>query len=76
MATVHNRTIEFKKDMSSNEYQDCFADKLKQKLKDRSLDKVAVAQELASKIEGDGTIDLSREDEHIKYLLEAIRFVI
>lgn len=76
VATVHNRTIEFKKDMSSNEYQDCFADKLKQKLKDRSLDKVAVAQELASKIEGDGTIDLSREDEHIKYLLEAIRFVI
>ena len=76
MAAVHNKTREFKKDEQTNEYEDCFEDKLKHKLKDRSLDKVAVAQELASRIEEDTTLDFSKDDEYINYLLEAIRFVI
>ena len=76
MAAVHNKTIEFKKDEKTNEYKDCFEDKLKQKLKGRSLDKVAVAQELASRIEEDTALDFSKDDEYINYLLEAIRFVI
>lgn len=76
VAAVHNRTAEFKKDDTTKEYKDIFTDKLNQKLKDRSLDKVAVAQELASKIEQDRDINLSVNDEYIKYLLDAIRFVI
>lgn len=76
VAVVHSKTSEFKKDETTNNYKDCFADKLKQKLKDRSLDKVAIAQELASKIEEYGVIDFSVEDEYIKYLLDAIRFVV
>ena len=76
VAVVHNRTEEFKKNDTTKEYKDGFTDKLKQKLKDRSLDKVAIAQELASKIENDAALDFSIEDEYIKYLLDAIRFVI
>lgn len=76
VAAVHNRTAEFKKDHTTKEYKDSFTDKLKQKLKDRSLDKVAIAQELVSKIEDDASLDFSINDEYIKYLLDAIRFVI
>lgn len=74
VASVHNKTTEFKKDKDTHEYKDCFSEKLQQKLKDHSLDKVAIAHELAMKIEENSMLNLLEEDQYIQYLLDAIRF--
>lgn len=74
VAEVHSKTTEFKKDDVTHQYKDDFETKLIEKLKDRSLDKTAIALTLSSKIENT-TLDFSQQDDYIKYLLDAIRFV-
>lgn len=76
VAEVHSRTAEFKKDSSTKQYKPEFENKLKGKLAktDGSLDKTAVALALSSKIESSDK-DLSQDDEYIKYLIDAIKFV-
>ena len=51
--------------------------KLKRKLakEDGKLDKTAIALALSAKIES-SDIDLSQDDEYIKYLIDAINFVV
>lgn len=75
VAEVHSRTIEFKKDTVTHQYSDSFEKKLSEKLKNRSLDKTAIALVLSEKIEK-ATFDFNQQDEYIKYLLDAIRFVV
>lgn len=76
VAEVHSKTAEFKKDSSTKQYKPEFENKLKGKLAktDGSLDKTAVALALSSKIESSDK-DLSQDDEYIKYLIDAIKFV-
>lgn len=74
VAEVHSKTTEFKKDDVTHQYKDDFETKLIEKLKNRSLDKTAIALTLSSKIENT-TLDFSQQDDYIKYLLDAIRFV-
>lgn len=74
VAKVHSKTDEFKKDNITNEYKDVFQAKLIQKLKERRLDKTAIALNLSSEIEK-ATLDFNQQDDYIKYLLDSIRFV-
>ena len=75
VAEVHSRTIEFKKDAVTNQYSDSFETKLKAKLIDRSLEKTDIALVLSEKIKTN-ELDFAQQDEYIKYLLDAIRFVV
>lgn len=75
VAEVHSKTTEFKKDAATHRYKESFDTKLSEKLKNRSLDKTAIALALSKKIEG-STLDFNQQDEYIKYLLDAIRFVV
>lgn len=72
---VHSKTTEFKKDTVTHRYKDSFETKLSEKLKNRRLDKTAIALILSEKIEK-ATLDLNQQDEYIKYLLDAIKFVV
>lgn len=77
VAGVHSKTAEFKKDRTTNHYKPEFENKLRGKLAktDGSLDKAAVAWALSAKIES-SNIDLRQDDEYIKYLIDAIMFVV
>lgn len=75
VAEVHSKTTEFKKDAATHRYKESFDTKLSEKLKNRSLDKTATALALSEKIE-ESTLDFNQQDEYIKYLLDAIRFVV
>ncbi len=75
VACVHSKTNEFKIDNKTQAYKDSFEKKLKEKLKSK-LDKVAIAQELAIRIEKDENINLTTPDEYIKYLIDAIKFAV
>lgn len=75
VAEVHSKTIEFKKDAATHRYKESFDTKLSEKLTNRSLDKTAIALALSEKIE-ESTLDFYQQDEYIKYLLDAIRFVV
>lgn len=75
VAEVHSRTVEFKKDAVTNQYSDSFEKKLKAKLIDRSLEKTDIALVLSEKIKTN-ELDFAQQDEYIKYLLDAIRFVV
>lgn len=75
VAEVHSKTTEFKKDVATHCYKETFETKLSEKLKNRSLDKTAIALALSEKIE-ESTLNLNQQDEYIKYLLDAIRFVV
>lgn len=75
VAEVHSKTTEFKKDAATHRYKESFDTKLSEKLKNRSLDKTAIALALSEKIE-ESTLDFNQQDEYIKYLLNAIRFVV
>ena len=75
VAEVHSKTIEFKKDAATHRYKESFGTKLSEKLTNRSLDKTAIALALSEKIE-ESTLDFYQQDEYIKYLLDAIRFVV
>lgn len=75
VAEVHSKTTEFKKDTATHCYKETFETKLSEKLKNRSLDKTAIALALSEKIE-ESTLDFNQQDEYIKYLLDAIRFVV
>lgn len=75
VAEVHSKTTEFKKDAATYRYKESFDTKLSEKLKNRSLDKTAIALALSEKIEK-STLDFNQQDEYIKYLLDAIRFVV
>lgn len=73
VSRVHNKTPEFKVDDKGNNV-DSFERKLTDKLKDKSLNKVEIAQELSQMILSNKTIDLSIPDDYIKYLINAIKF--
>ena len=75
VAEVHSRTEEFKKDAVTQQYSDSFEKKLKAKLIDRSLEKTDIALVLSEKIKTN-ELDFAQQDEYIKYLLDAIRFVV
>ena len=77
VAEVHSRTDDFKKDRNTNQYKPEFENKLKRKLakEERNFDKTAIALALSSKIEF-SDIDFSQDDEYIKYLIDAINFVV
>lgn len=75
VAEVHSKTVEFKKDPDMHTYKDSFETKLAEKLKNRSLDKTAIALVLSEKIEK-ATLDFQQHDEYIKYLFDAIKFVV
>lgn len=75
VAEVHSKTIEFKKYAATHRYKESFGTKLSEKLTNRSLDKTAIALALSEKIE-ESTLDFYQQDEYIKYLLDAIRFVV
>lgn len=75
VAEIHSKTTEFKKDAATHCYKETFETKLSEKLKNRSLDKTAIALALSEKIE-ESTLNLNQQDEYIKYLLDAIRFVV
>lgn len=70
---VHSKTTEFKKDTTTHCYKDSFETKLAEILKNRRLDKTAIALILSKKIEK-SSIDFKQQDEYIKYLLDSIRF--
>ena len=74
VAEVHSRTIELKKDAVTNQYSDSFETKLKEKLVDRSLEKTDIALVLSEKIKTN-ELNFAQQDDYIKYLLDAIRFV-
>lgn len=77
VAVVHSKTADFKKDRTTGQYKPEFENKLKRKLakEDGKLDKTAIALALSAKIES-SDIDLSQDDEYIKYLIDAINFVV
>ena len=50
VAAVHSKTTEFKKDAATHRYKDSFETKLSEKLKNRTLDKTAIALILSEKI--------------------------
>ena len=78
VAAVHSRTIEFKKTGEPLQYKPEFKDKLMKmlaKTDGSKLDKTAVALELSEKIKASQNLDFTIQDDYIKYLLDAIRFV-
>ena len=75
VAEVHSRTEEFKKDAVTHQYTESFEAKLKAKLIDRSLEKTDIALVLSEKIITND-LNFAQQDEYIKYLLDAIRFVV
>ena len=75
VAVVHSKTTEFKKDATMHRYKDSFETKLYEKLKNRTLNKTAIALILSEKIE-ESTLDFNQQDEYIKYLLDSIKFVV
>ena len=72
---VHNRTAEFKKDEDGNFNTNSFRDKLSEKLRDRSLDKVAIAMEVCLAIKEYTTALVIEEDDTAYYLVKAINHV-
>ena len=77
VADVHSRTGDFKKDSITNQYKPEFENKLKRKLakEESNFDKTAIALALSTKIES-SDIDFRQDDEYIKYLIDAIDFVV
>ena len=75
VSEVHSGTDEFKKDSKSGNYKPEFESKLIEKLKKKDsspLNKVQIANVLAQKISGEELI-FNRDDEYIKYLVDAIK---
>ena len=73
-AATHSRTDEFKKTDDGEYNKEVFKRKLRDKLVDRSLDKVKIATLLSEKIKNSEKIDISEEDAAY-YLLQAISHV-
>lgn len=72
---VHSHTAEFKKGRDGNFNVESFRNKLSEKLKNRSLDKVAIASELCLALKK-LTTDLNfAEDDSAFYLIKAINHV-
>lgn len=72
---VHSHTVEFKKGRDGNFNIESFRNKLSEKLKNRSLDKVAIASELCLSLKK-LTTDLNfAEDDSAFYLIKAINHV-
>ena len=66
VSEVHSKTIDF-------EDESKFGAKLTEKLKNRSLDKVAIANILSERIEKDNYLQFN-SDEYITYLINAIEY--
>lgn len=72
---VHSRTIEFRKDNDGKFNTDTFRDKLSEKLRNRSLDKVAIAMEVCLAIKKLPTALDIKETDTAYYLVKAINHV-
>lgn len=72
---VHSRTTEFKKKPNGDFDDEIFRSKLTEKLKDRSLDKVAIASEICLSINKLTTKLDIKEDDTAYYLVKAIDHV-
>lgn len=76
VSEVHSVTGEFKKLNNSEWDEDKFKEKLISKLKKdqgtSELDKVRIASILAEKIKKSTSLDINKEDEYLKYLVNAI----
>ena len=74
VSKVHSSTLEFKKGDDEQYDEKSFKYKLIEKLKNRSLNKVAIAYELAKEIKEKNLIPQS-DDKYIEYILDAINHV-
>lgn len=81
VSEVHSRTPEFKKNKHETTEKLVFDEKkfraeLFDKLKDKSLDKVAIANRLALKLKGQTNIkdNLLEDNSNIKYIIDAIKY--
>lgn len=72
---VHSHTDEFKKGDDGQWDRDRFKQKLAEKLKDRTLDKVQIATLLSQKIKGMASPIEITDRDMASYLIEAIKFV-
>lgn len=72
---VHSRTTEFKKKTNGDFDDEIFRCKLSEKLKDRSLDKVAIASKICLSINKLTTKLDIKEDDTAYYLVKAIDHV-
>jgi putative ATP-dependent endonuclease of OLD family len=72
-ANVHSKTQEFKK-VDGEWNVENFSKKLEEKLRNRTLDKVAIATMLSEKLSESQNLDIDKDDEAY-YLSEAIKFV-
>lgn len=71
---IHSKTAEFKKDDDGNFNIANFRDKLADKLKNRTLDKVAIASEMCLAIKEIAEFEIN-EDDTAYYLVKAINHV-
>lgn len=67
VSEIHSKTADFKDKTK-------FESKLIEKLKDRTLDKVAIASVLAQKIEDKTDLVFTDESDYIAYLINAIKY--
>lgn len=74
VSKVHSKTEGFKKNKAGKYDEEKFKTTLIKKLKDRTLDKVAIAHELCQQICSLDTLAIP-EDDSIYYLVEAIKHV-
>ena len=75
VSEVHSGTIEFNEneDEFEPEFESKFIDKLAKKSGTTTIDKVAVAGVLAEKISNDDALEISEDDEYLKYIVDAIK---
>ena len=74
-SVIHKGTDEFKKQSNGTWDKDLFRNKLAEKLKNRSLNKVAIAAEMCQMIK-ESLIPINFEDDdYAYYLIKAINFV-
>lgn len=74
VSKVHSKTEGFKKNEFGQYEEERFRQTLIRKLKDRTLDKVAIAHELCERIRMNDNLNIS-EDDSAYYLVEAIKHV-
>lgn len=72
VSTVHSKTVAFKRNEDQSWDEEDFKNKLIEKLKYRTLDKVAIAQTLVAKIKEVNQITIGNDDSAY-YLIDAIK---
>ena len=75
VAKVHSKTKAFKKDANGLYNDENFKKELIKKLKERKLNKIAIAHELCESIRSSKELNIS-EDDNIYYLVKAIKHAV